>query len=193
MQAVNPSSPVVPSHASSETLAIVIPCFNEAEALPQLAQRLPEVVDKLANRYAKVEVFFVDDGSTDATLAELRRRFASDPRFHVLVHEKNRGLGAALRTGFAASHSDVVVTTDADGTYEFGEILGMTALLSSDVDIVTASPYHPEGWRRRGSGVSIDPVAGCVAGVSGDARSTPTHLHGDVSGVPAACPRCGAV
>ena len=127
MQAVNPSSPVVPSHASSETLAIIIPCFNEAEALPQLAQRLPEVVDKLANRYAKVDVFFVDDGSTDDTLAELRRRFASDPRFHVLVHEKNRGLGAALRTGFAASHSDVVVTTDADGTYEFGEILGMTA------------------------------------------------------------------
>ncbi len=145
MLAVNPSSPVVPPPASSETLAIVIPCFNEAEALPQLAQRLPEVVDKLAARYAKVDVFFVDDGSTDATLVELRRRFASDPRFHVLVHEQNRGLGAALRTGFAASHSDVVVTTDADGTYEFGEILGMTALLSSDVDIVTASPYHPEG------------------------------------------------
>ena len=63
----------------------------------------------------------------------------------VLSHEQNRGLGAALRTGFAHSRSDVVVTTDADGTYEFGEILGLCALLLPDVDVVTASPYHPEG------------------------------------------------
>ena len=137
--------PAVPSHHPLETLSIVIPCFNEEDALPQLEQRLPEVLDKLASRFAKVEVLFVDDGSTDRTLQLLRERFSQDRRFRVLVHERNRGLGAALRTGFAASHSDVVVTTDADGTYEFGEILGMTALLTSDIDIVTASPYHPEG------------------------------------------------
>lgn len=139
------SPPVVPSHHPLETLFIVIPCFNEEDALPQLEQRLPEVLDKLATRFAKVEVLFVHDGSTDRTLQLLRERFSQDRRFRVLVHERNRGLGAALRTGFSASHSDVVVTTDADGTYEFGEILGMTALLTSDIDIVTASPYHPEG------------------------------------------------
>jgi len=66
MQAVNPSSPVVPSHASSETLAIVIPCFNEAEALPQLAQRLPEVVDKLTTMG-----IVITGGSTDTARARV--------------------------------------------------------------------------------------------------------------------------
>ncbi len=130
---------------SSETLSIVIPCFNEEEALPQLRARLPEVLDKLSDRYADVKVLLVDDGSTDATLRLLREQFGEDPRFAILVHEHNRGLGAALTTGFSASRSDVVVTTDADGTYEFGEILGLCALLAPDVDVVTASPYHPEG------------------------------------------------
>ncbi len=130
---------------SSETLSIVIPCFNEEEALPQLRERLPTVLDRVSSRYADVRVLLVDDGSTDATLSLLRQHFAADPRFSILVHEQNRGLGAALKTGFAASRSDVVVTTDADGTYEFGEILGLCALLAPDVDVVTASPYHPDG------------------------------------------------
>lgn len=131
--------------SSRETLSIVIPCFNEEDALPQLCARLPAVLDKLASRYADVKVLLVDDGSTDATPRLLRECSGSDPRFCVLSHEQNRGLGAALRTGFAHSRSDVVVTTDADGTYEFGEILGLCALLLPDVDVVTASPYHPEG------------------------------------------------
>lgn len=140
-----PSPRSEPSASSSESLSIVIPCFNESESLGQLAQRLPEVIDKLATRYRQVTVYFVDDGSTDDTLTQLRSRFGHDPRFVVLVHPQNRGLGAALKTGFSASSSDVVVTTDADGTYEFGEILGLCARLSPDVDVVTASPYHPEG------------------------------------------------
>jgi len=152
MRAVSqPKRPVPQSNFSSErqqpleTLSIVIPCFNEEEALPQLEQRLPEVLDKLKTRYASVEVLLVDDGSTDRTLSLLRERFGHDARFRILVHGQNQGLGAALKTGFAASRSEVIVTTDADGTYEFGEILGLTALLTSDVDVVTASPYHPEG------------------------------------------------
>jgi dolichol-phosphate mannosyltransferase len=60
-------------------------------------------------------------------------------------HEVNRGLGAALRTGFASAHGQVIVTTDSDGTYKFSEIPAMLSYLSQDVDIVTASPYHPEG------------------------------------------------
>lgn len=135
----------MPALSSRETLSIVIPCCNEEDALPQLRARLPEVLDKLAARYADVKVLLVDDGSTDATLRLLRELFSDDPRFEILVHEQNQGLGAALRTGFSHSRSDIVVTTDADGTYEFGEILGMCALLDGDVDVVTASPYHPEG------------------------------------------------
>lgn len=130
---------------SAETVSIVIPCFNEAESLPALGSRLPAVLDLLCRRYADVRVLLVDDGSTDATPLMLQKLAAQEPRYTVMTHHKNQGLGAALRTGFSHSRSDVVITTDADGTYDFGEILGLAALLTPGVDIVTASPYHPAG------------------------------------------------
>jgi dolichol-phosphate mannosyltransferase len=54
-------------------------------------------------------------------------------------------LGAALRTGLTASRGQLVVTTDSDGTYRFTGIPEMMSYLTPDVDIVTASPYHPKG------------------------------------------------
>ena len=60
-------------------------------------------------------------------------------------HPVNRGLGAAMRTGFGAARGDVIVTTDSDGTYHFGEIPALLSRLSAEIDIVTASPYHPQG------------------------------------------------
>ena len=99
--------------------------------------------------HSDVEVIFVDDGSRDGTLAALRQRFGTLKLPGVAVrfeqHIVNRGLGAALRTGFAAANGDVVVTTDSDGTYRFTEIPALLAMLAPDVDIVTASPYHPDG------------------------------------------------
>jgi dolichol-phosphate mannosyltransferase len=79
----------------------------------------------------------------------LNRTFGNhrDPQIQIRFerHETNRGLGAAIRTGFAAARGSVVVTTDSDGTYRFAEIPDLLARLSSKVDIVTASPYHPTG------------------------------------------------
>ena len=60
-------------------------------------------------------------------------------------HAANRGLGAALRTGFKAANGQVILTTDSDGTYKFVEIPALLACLEQGVDIVTASPYHPKG------------------------------------------------
>ena len=62
-----------------------------------------------------------------------------------MKHEVNRGLGAALRTGFSGAEGDLIVTTDSDGTYKFSSIPAMLDLLQPGVDIVTASPYHPQG------------------------------------------------
>lgn len=126
-------------------VSLIIPCFNEIDALPQLERKLPPVLELLERRYGRLEVILVDDGSTDGTLAALRTGLGADPRVRVIPHERNQGLGAALRTGFQAARGEILVTTDADGTYDFGEILGLMALLQPGVDVVTASPYHPEG------------------------------------------------
>ena len=50
-----------------------------------------------------------------------------------------------MRTGFEAAVGQVIVTTDSDGTYKFAEMPALLACLKPGVDIVTASPYHPEG------------------------------------------------
>lgn len=128
-------------------LSIVIPCYNEADNVPKLAgEFLPIVAELAASR--SVEVIFVDDGSRDATWSVLHAAFGQggqpcDIRFE--RHAGNRGLGAAIRTGLAASRGDVVVTTDSDGTYRFADIPPLLERLGPGIDLVTASPYHPDG------------------------------------------------
>jgi dolichol-phosphate mannosyltransferase len=125
-------------------LSLVIPCFNEASNGDVLATELWPVVDRLRGDRS-LEVIFVDDGSTDGTGDLLERRFGADPDVRVVRHRQNRGLGAALRTGFAQARGDVIVTTDSDATYPFTLILPLLALLGPGVDLVTASCYHPDG------------------------------------------------
>lgn len=137
-------------------LSIVVPCYNEAENVARLREEfypillglleLPRPETALAK---SVEVVFVDDGSRDGTFDMLTQVFAGRVErglsFRFERHSANRGLGAALRTGFAASTGEIIVTTDSDGTYQYSEIPYLLEALKSEVDIVTASPYHPDG------------------------------------------------
>lgn len=125
-------------------LSIVVPCYNEAEGIGSMRARMGEVLPTLRRR-GKLELVLVDDGSRDGTGALLKEAFADVPEARVVQHERNRGLGAAVRTGFAASSGAIIVTCDSDGTYPFNEIPALLDLLTANVDIVTASPYHPGG------------------------------------------------
>lgn len=130
-------------------LSIVIPCYNEADNVPKLRDEFFPVARRLAETRS-VEVVFVDDGSSDDTYQELTTAFGSNEEVKPIEvrfekHGVNRGLGAAIRTGLQAARGDVVVTTDSDGTYKFDEIPALLARLTPDTQIVTASPYHPQG------------------------------------------------
>jgi dolichol-phosphate mannosyltransferase len=126
-------------------ISIVIPAFNEAEGVKQTAQSLRNVLNYLRKTH-NVEVIFVNDGSRDDTERLLKETFADDSKVRVVSHEVNRGLGVALRTGFASATGDIVITTDFDGTYAFNTIPQLLGRMIIDrVDIVTASPYHPNG------------------------------------------------
>jgi dolichol-phosphate mannosyltransferase len=136
-------------------LSVVVPCFNEEDNIGKLeAEFFPVIKDLLGKNLAggqidSVEIIFVDDGSTDNTYEALQNAFSSidDPAISILFekHAENRGLGAAMRTGFGVVTGDVVVTTDSDGTYHFSTIPSLLGHLNGDVAIVTASPYHPDG------------------------------------------------
>jgi dolichol-phosphate mannosyltransferase len=130
--------------ATMYTLSLVIPCYNESEGIPSMRERLADVLPTLRQQ-GSVELVLVDDGSSDGTYKLLREAFDGWRDVRIVQHERNQGLGAALRTGFANASGEIIVTCDSDGTYPFAEIPAMLALLRPGIDIVTASPYHPSG------------------------------------------------
>jgi glycosyltransferase involved in cell wall biosynthesis len=91
-------------------LSIVIPTYNELDTLEEIIRRVRAV------RIPK-EIIVVDDGSTDGTAAVLAR-MEGDDDLRVLRHDRNRGKGAALRTGFAQVTGDIVIIQDADLEYD---------------------------------------------------------------------------
>lgn len=100
-------------------LAIVSPCYNEEEVLPQSAQRLLALLDDLAAK-GKITpdsyILFVNDGSRDATWTIIRRLHDGNPRIHGLSLARNSGHQNAILAGMldAARTADAVVTVDAD-------------------------------------------------------------------------------
>jgi len=137
-------------------LSVVVPCYNEEDNIDKLRSEFFPVIEKLVGsrlpndgQIDSVEVVFVDDGSKDNTYAVLKNAFGSFKNPAVSVkfekHNVNRGLGAALRTGFKSISGDIIVTTDSDGTYRFATIPELLGHMTKDVAIVTASPYHPKG------------------------------------------------
>ncbi|MCX7379859.1 MAG: glycosyltransferase family 2 protein [Alphaproteobacteria bacterium] len=98
-------------------LAIVVPCYNEEAVLPETARRLLALLDQLqaANMIAAdSQVFFVDDGSRDATWGVIERFAAVDARVHGLKMSRNRGHQIALLAGLLSVEGDVLVSIDAD-------------------------------------------------------------------------------
>ena len=102
-------------------LSVVIPAFNEETRLPASLEALAAWLSRRAEPLS-VEVLVVDDGSSDRTgvrAAETARRLGLSLR--VLVHERNRGKGAAVRTGTLASEGRLVLVSDADFSTPIGE------------------------------------------------------------------------
>lgn len=145
--AVSGEHQVVPSRALTP-ISIVIPCYNEEETLPYLANTLQKVTSRLSRAGYDAEIVFVDDHSTDRTFETLHKLFDADERVRVVRHDTNRGVAAGIMTGLRAAKHEVVCSMDCDCTYDPNELVKMLPLLETDVDMVTASPYHRLGGVR---------------------------------------------
>ncbi len=96
------------------TLSVIIPAFNEEDGIAEIAERVLSVKDDLqAAGVADLELLVVDDGSGDGT-AEVASQIAG---VRLIRHGKNRGYGAALKTGFSNATGELIGFLDADGTY----------------------------------------------------------------------------
>ena len=113
-------------------LIIQIPCFNEADGLPQTVAALPKSVPGID----VIELLVIDDGSSDDTAAVA----ASLGITHVERHRTNRGLAAAFRTGLQRAldeGADIVVNTDADNQYEGADVEKLVApIVAGEADVV---------------------------------------------------------
>jgi polysaccharide deacetylase family protein (PEP-CTERM system associated) len=125
-------------------VSIVVPCFNEELVLPFLANTLRSVQEAMREKY-DVRFLFVDDGSTDDTWNSLQRIFGSRPDCTLLRHETNRGVAAAILTGVRTAETEILCSIDCDCSYDPHELKNMIPMLTGNIDMVTASPYHPQG------------------------------------------------
>lgn len=116
-------------------LSVVIPCFNERETIESVVQAVRQ------GPVQEVEIVVVDDGSTDGT-RELLRSKPEGWVEQLVLQEKNRGKGAALRAGFALARGDLVLVQDADLEYDPREYpILLAPILEDRADVVLGSRF----------------------------------------------------
>lgn len=116
-------------------ISFIFPAYNESENLKRFPTEVFPIFDQLGQPY---EIVVVDDGSFDQT-AEVARGLG--PKVNLVQHEKNKGLGAAIRTGISAAKGDLVITMDTDLTFAPSDVPKLLERYAKgDVDIVSGSP-----------------------------------------------------
>jgi glycosyltransferase involved in cell wall biosynthesis len=125
-------------------VSIVVPLYNEEESVNELFSQIKQALDP--SEYA-FEVLFIDDGSTDTSLKQIRELAKSDERAKVVSFQRNHGKAAALNVGFQEAVGDFIITMDADLQDDPEEIIPLIAVLDEGWDMVS-------GWKQ----VRHDPI-----------------------------------
>jgi len=117
-------------------VTVIVPAYNEARTIEQVLRRLTELD-------FDAEILVVDDGSIDETVEVVGGLEAEIPGLRLIVHERNQGKGAAVRTGINASTGDFVMIQDADLEYDPSDIPKLLAPLFEGVaDVVYGTRFR---------------------------------------------------
>ena len=127
-------------------LSVVLPAYNEEHNILEAVRRSAEVARRLC---ADFEVVVVDDGSTDRTAEMVLAAAGEGERIRLVRHDRNRGYGEALRTGFRAARLDLVFFTDADNQFDINELERFLPWIDK-VDVVAGYRINRrDPWIRR--------------------------------------------
>jgi glycosyltransferase involved in cell wall biosynthesis len=160
------------SPPAQPALSVVVPVYNEQGNAVPLCGEICEVMSAVGRPF---EVIFVNDGSTDATLAQLREFAASESRLRILDLDGNFGEAGALSAGFQAARGDLVITLDGDGQNDPHDIPRLLERIERDGRCRVVSGWRQE--RQEGMLLRVLPsrIANwLIATVSG----LPTHDNG---------------
>jgi len=126
-------------------LSIFFPAYNDGGTIASLVILAVQIAGGLTSDF---EVIVVNDGSSDATRDILDNLVRTYPNVRAIHHPRNRGYGAALRTGFAAATKDLIAYTDGDAQYDPAELPALWNRLTPEADMVTgykisrSDPWH---------------------------------------------------
>ena len=115
-------------------VSVLVPAYNEENAIEETITKLNAALGELES----FELLVVEDGSEDGTLAKLKDLASRFPALRVVQHDRNRGYGAALKTGMRHAHSELIAIIDADGTYPIADLPKLVRL-AADYDMVVGA------------------------------------------------------
>ena len=136
----------LPARQEDLLLSVVIPVYNERFLVRELLRRVRAVrIPQLRG----LEILVVDDGSSDGTREILAEIDGETPEMRLILHDRNRGKGAAVRTGISAATGDLIVIQDADLEYDPRDFTRLvTPFLEDGADVVFGSRFLTSERRR---------------------------------------------
>lgn len=160
----------IASSSDRTDLSVIVPIYNEVETIPMLIERITEVLESIA---ATSELICVDDGSTDGSVALLRKITEAQPtsgNLQVVLLRRNYGQSAAMSAGFNQARGKVIVTLDGDLQNEPADIATVYHKLLEGYDLVS-------GWRKDRQDDAITRLLPSKIANGLIARVTGVHLH----------------
>ena len=128
-----------------QNFSIIIPLYNEEEIVPVLIET---VLSDVGHDPDFLELVLVDDGSRDRTVEKVLELSSNEPRIRLVRHDRNRGLGAGIRTGLQSARGDLILYTDADLPFDFSLISEIVRLGGPDRVVSGYRLNRGEGPRR---------------------------------------------
>jgi undecaprenyl-phosphate 4-deoxy-4-formamido-L-arabinose transferase len=131
---------------AAPSVSVVVPLYNEAESVAEVYRRTVSALDAFGRSY---ELIFIDDGSTDATFAELTRLHAADGRVRAVRFKRNFGQHSAMHAGLVRARGEILVTMDGDLQNAPEDLSRLVAAVEDGADVASGTrTARRDSWGR---------------------------------------------
>ena len=138
---------MIPRNPEVGAISAFFPCYNDALSIPKMVRDVHEVLVASVEQF---EIIVVDDGSSDDSVAVLRALQDEICELRIVEHERNRGYGGALLSGFDAAKYEWAFYTDGDAQYDASELVRCIDAVRPNIDIVQGHKLgRGDRWYRK--------------------------------------------